>query len=85
MPSLRTLIVVQPDRFRLAIGDQNGYLTIIDTRTASRVLGAAVAQLPEPITNLTWAESVGNEPDEAGNIRKVKELILLVGTVLSFF
>lgn len=32
---------------RLAIGDQNGFLTIVDTRTASRVLGAAVAQQPE--------------------------------------
>jgi hypothetical protein len=32
---------------RLAIGDQHGYLTIVDTRTASRVLGSAVAKQPE--------------------------------------
>lgn len=63
----------------LAIGDQNGFLTIVDTRTASRVLGAAVAQQPEPITSLTWAEAVGDEADEMGNMRKVKELLLLVG------
>jgi hypothetical protein len=41
---------------RLAIGDQNGFLTIVDTRTASRVLGAAVAQQPEvgAISGIAW-------------------------------
>jgi hypothetical protein len=28
---------------------------------------------------LTWAEAVGDEADEMGNMRKVKELLLLVG------
>ncbi len=36
----------------------------------------------QPITSLTWAEAVGDEADEMGNMRKVKELLLLVGAEL---
>ena len=36
----------------------------------------------QPITSLTWAEAVGDEADEMGNMRKVKELLLLVGAGL---
>lgn len=84
LDSTARVVAFLPKHNLLAIGEERGYLTIIDTCTASRVLGVGVSSHPEPITTLTWAEVVDNEPNTAGTTRKVKDLLLFVGIQSGF-